>query len=149
MSDESQNLVTRDLLLVTSVRFLENQYGRGAIKALVEWKQKHTKQQWEKRAASTGREDPEYLFRLFNDKVHDYKVLQKNPKTLEVKVFQCKHAETCKRLNATDIGYEMICKGDYAVVEGYNPDITFTRSKCLMKGDESCHFIFKLNKEDS
>lgn len=149
MSAESQNLVTRDLLLVTSVRFLENQYGRGAIKALVAWKQQHTKEQWEKRAASTGREDPEYLFRLFNDKVHDYKVLQKNPKTLEVKVFQCKHAATCKRLNATDVGYEMICKGDYAVVEGYNPAITFTRPECLMKGDESCHFLFTLKKEDS
>jgi hypothetical protein len=38
----------------------------------------------------------------------------------------------------------MICMGDYAVVEGFNPKISFKRPKTLMAGDDMCHFIFEL-----
>jgi hypothetical protein len=44
-----------------------------------------------------------------------------------------------------DVGMKMICMGDYAVVEGFNPEIRFTRPKTLMAGDDCCHFIFELN----
>jgi len=60
---------------------------------------------------------------------------------LEVKVFRCLHTETLKKLNATRIGLKLICIGDEAATEGFNPEIKFTRPKILMAGDDCCHFI--------
>jgi hypothetical protein len=140
----SGDIYNRDLLLITTARFIENLYGEGALEALVRWKDKRNKGRWREVAQETGRSDPEYLFRLFTDRVHKYKVMRKNNEALEVIVTECVHAKTFKEFNATDIGMKMICMGDYAVVEGFNPNIRFRRPKTLMAGDDCCHFIFEL-----
>jgi predicted ArsR family transcriptional regulator len=139
-------IFNRSLLLATSIRYLEKEYGEEVSDILAEWKNDKTRREWRRIGKETGRNDPEYLFRLFNDEVHDYKVIRKDPKALEVKVHRCAHAEAFKELNAQDIGMKMICQGDIAVVEGFNPEINFRRPKTLMKGDELCHFIFELEE---
>jgi len=95
---------------------------------------------------STERNDPEYLLCLFNKKVHEFEVIRKNRKILEVKVTKCIHAETFKKLNAAHIGQKLICSGDEAVTEGFNPKIKFIRPNLLMVGDDCCHFIWKLQE---
>jgi len=132
------------MMLIMAVRFFETEYGPGALEALAKWKDDRNRELWKEIAETTGRSDPEYLFRLFNDRVHDFEVVRKDPKALEVKVTRCIHEETFKRFNATDVGMRMICMGDYAVVEGFNPRIRFRRPKTLMAGDNCCHFIFEL-----
>lgn len=134
----------RSLLLTTSIRFLEKEYGEDVSDCLAEWKNEKTRSEWSRIAEETGRDDPEYLFRLFSEEVHDYDVIRKNEDALEVKVNECAHAEAFKQLNSCDIGMKMICMGDHAVVEGFNPEINFERPKTLMAGDECCHFIFEL-----
>lgn len=131
-------------MLIMATRFLEDEYGLSAIEALAKWKDDRNMERWKEIAGTTSRSDPEYLFRLFNDSVHEYEIIRKNPKALEVKVTRCLHEETFRRFNATDAGMRMICMGDYAVVEGFNPKIRFRRPKTLMAGDDLCHFIFEL-----
>ena len=143
MTDEVFN---RGLLLVTSSRFLMNEYGEGILDAIADYKNNRTRERWAEIAQATGRSDPEYLFRLFSDTVHEYQVIRKSPEALEVKVTRCAHADAFKSLNATDIGMKMICMGDYAVAEGFNPRIRFTRPKTIMAGDDCCHFIFELDQ---
>jgi predicted ArsR family transcriptional regulator len=142
MTDETFN---RSLLLVTASRFLMNEYGEGVLDAVAEWKNDRTRERWAEIAQATGRSDPEYLFRLFSDTVHEYQVIRKKPEALEVKVTRCAHADAFKSLNATDLGMKMICMGDHAVAEGFNPRIRFTRHKTIMAGDNCCHFIFELD----
>ena len=141
MPDEIYN---RDMLLVMAVRFLEKQYGEGVVGALAEWKDGRTQERWREIAETTGRSDPEYLFRLFSDAVHEYEVLRKDREALEVRVTRCAHAEAFRGFNATDVGLRMICMGDHAVVEGFNPRIRFTRTKTMMAGDDCCNFSFEL-----
>lgn len=136
----------RDVLLAFMARILEREYGEDALEALLEWKNNRTRERWRKLAKSTGRSDPEYLFRLFSEKAHEFEVIRKDRKALEVKVTKCVHADTFKKFNATDVGQKLICNGDYAVVEGFNPKIKFTRPKLLMAGDDCCHFIFELQE---
>jgi len=143
MTDEIFN---RTLLLVTSSRFLMKEYGEEILDAITEYKNNKTRERWAEIAQTTGRSDPEYLFRLFTDTVHEYQVIRKTPEALEVKVTRCAHADAFKTLNATDIGYKMICMGDHAVAEGFNPSIRFTRPKTIMAGDNSCHFTFELDQ---
>ena len=142
MTDEIFN---RTLLLVTSSRFLMKEYGEEILDAITEYKNNKTRERWAEIAQTTGRSDPEYLFRLFTDTVHEYQVIRKTPEALEVKVTRCAHADAFKTLNATDIGYKMICMGDHAVAEGFNPGIRFTRPKTIMAGDDCCHFVFELD----
>lgn len=134
----------RNMLLVMTARFLEREYGEGVLEALAEFKHNRTRDRWREIAETSKRSDPEYLFRLFSDEVHEYEVIRKDRRVLEVKVTKCAHAENFKRFNATDVGMRMICMGDYAVVEGFNPRMKFTRHKTLMAGDDCCHFLFKL-----
>ncbi len=144
---EVDRIVYRDMLLAFMGHALISLYGEEALEALSKWNCERIKRRWKEIAKSTGRSDPEYFFRLFNDKVHDFKVIRKSKEALEVKVFKCLHAETLKKLNATNIGVKLICVGDEAATEGFNPEIKFTRPKMLMAGDNCCHFIWELKKE--
>lgn len=141
----SNEIFHRDMLLIMMGRFIGEEYGEGALEALADFKEKRTRDRWRDIAETSGRSDPEYLFRLFSDAVHEYEVLRKDREVLEVKVTRCAHAENFRRFNASDVGLRMICMGDYAVVEGFNPRIKFTRPKTLMKGDDCCHFVFELD----
>ncbi len=136
----------RDLLLIFMARILEKEFGKEALDLLAEWRYKKTRERWKEIAEKTGRNDPEYLFRLFSKEAHDYEVVRKDRKVLEVIVKKCVHAEVFKKFNATDIGLKLICQGDHAVVEGFNPKIKFTRPKILMAGDDCCHFKFELEE---
>ena len=143
----SSEIINKDMMLIFTARFLESEYGEGAIEALAQWKNERNKKRWKELSQATGRNDPEYLYRLFTDRVHKFDVIRKNPEALEVIVTRCAHEQNMKQFNATDVGARMICDGDYAVVEGFNPKIRFERPKTLMKGDDCCHFIFELKPE--
>ena len=134
----------RNLLLILTARFIEREFGEGALDALVEWRRNKIKERWREVAEESGRSDPEYLFRLFDEDVHDFEVIRKSRKALEVKVTRCAHAEQFKQFNAMNVGMKMICEGDYSVVQGFNPRIKFRRPETLMAGDKCCHFIFEL-----
>jgi hypothetical protein len=54
------------------------------------------------------------------------KLLGRIKKALEVKVTRYIHAETFRKLNATHIGQKLICSGDEAVTEEFNPKIKLT-----------------------
>jgi predicted ArsR family transcriptional regulator len=121
------------------------EYGEEVLDAISDWKDKRTRERWAEIAEATGRSDPEYLFRLFSDAVHDYEVIRKDPDALEVRVTRCAHAEAFRSLNATDVVIKMVCMGGHAVAEGFNPRIRFSRPKTIMAGDDCCNFVFELD----
>jgi predicted ArsR family transcriptional regulator len=135
----------RAMRLISAARFIEGEYGEGALEALAQWKEEKSRERWRGIAEETGRSDPEYLFRLFTERVHEFEVVRKDRAALEVIVTRCSHAEVFRGSDAADVGMRMICMGDHAVVEGFNPEIKFTRPKTLMDGDECCHFLFELD----
>ena len=94
----------RAMLLIQTARFIEEEYGTGALEALAKWKNDRNRERWREIAEESGRNDPEYLFRLFTDRVHEYKVIRKNRNALEVIVTKCAHSEVFHRFNAADVG---------------------------------------------
>ena len=109
---EVDHIVHRDMLLAFMGHILISLYGEEALEVLSKWNYERIKQRWREIAKFTGRSNPEYFFCLFNDKVHDFKVIRTSKKALEVKIFRCLHTETLKKLNATRIGLKLICIGD-------------------------------------
>lgn len=138
--------IHRDMMLAFMGHIMVDHFGEESLDALTELNNEKTRQKWREIARSSGRSDPEYLFCLFSKEAHEFEVIRKNKKALEVRVKKCVHAETFKKLSASHIGYKLICGGDAAVTEGYNPQIKFSRPKVLMAGDDCCHFIWELQQ---
>lgn len=133
-------------MLLFMGHILVSEFGEEALDALMKWRSGNIRKEWKEIAKSTGRSDPEYLFCLFSEKAHEFEVIRKNKEALEVKVTKCVHADTFKKLNAANIGQKLICSGDVAVTEGFNPNIKFKRPKLMMAGDDYCHFIWELQE---
>jgi len=90
-------------------------------------------------AAFTGSgEEPSH----FSKHVLTLEIVEDTPQVFEVKVTECLWAKTFREMGAADIGYLLICHTDYADCQGFNPQITMTRSKTLMQGDDCCNHRF-------
>ena len=69
-----------------------------------------------------------------------YEVVKDTEKEVELKITECLWAKTFREADAADIGYALICHGDVAATQAFNPKITMTRPTLLMKGDKECRF---------
>ncbi len=59
-------------------------------------------------------------------------------------VTRCKYAEMYLELGDADLGARMSCNRDGTMVQGFNPDINFTRTQTIMSGASHCDFVFEL-----
>jgi hypothetical protein len=68
----------------------------------------------------------------------DYKIILDNKNKIKAKVTYCAWVDTFKKLNATDLGYLLVCEQDFKACEIFNPKIKLQRTKTLMQGDKYC-----------
>jgi len=144
MTDGREKRIARDTQMVFMGRSIEEFYGQEGLDALLEMRRRKSVAAWRKRAEEEGRSDPGYLLCLFSEHAHEFEVVRNDPDCLEVKVTRCVHADVFQKYNAGDLGEKLICSGDDAVVEGFNPDMRLRRPSLLMDGGPCCHFIFEM-----
>lgn len=77
-------------------------------------------------------------------KVLTFDVVENTPKAVELKVTECLWAQTFRGADAGDLGYVLICDGDYASAEGFNPKMRMIRTKTLMQGHDCCNHRYVL-----
>ena len=70
-------------------------------------------------------------------------VLERTPERLSFNVTRCKYAEMYRALGLADLGGSLSCLRDYALIEGFNPDVTLTRTQTIMEGAPHCDFRFR------
>ena len=70
-------------------------------------------------------------------------VLDASDTHLSFNVTRCRHAEFYRELGLTDIGFHVHCKRDYAMIEGFNPQIELDRRQTLMQGADHCNFRYR------
>ena len=61
-------------------------------------------------------------------------------------VTRCKYAEMYKKHGLEDFGYLLSCGRDFALFEGFNPEMKFTRTQTIMEGADICDFRLELDK---
>jgi hypothetical protein len=71
-------------------------------------------------------------------------VLRDDAGALEFNVTRCRFAEMYARLGLTDLGGLLSCARDGALIDGFNPDITFTRTQTIMEGAPHCDFRYRM-----
>jgi predicted ArsR family transcriptional regulator len=59
-------------------------------------------------------------------------------------VTRCRYAEMYRSLGLTDLGATLSCNRDGSLIEGFNPNVRFTRTQTIMSGADHCDFHFEL-----
>jgi hypothetical protein len=70
-------------------------------------------------------------------------LLEQGPERLSFNVTRCRYAELYRALGLADLGGSLSCARDFALVEGFNPDIRLERTQTIMEGAAYCDFRFR------
>jgi hypothetical protein len=71
-------------------------------------------------------------------------VLEQTEQTLSFNITRCRYAELYRALGIPELGALLSCNRDFAMSEGFNPDISLTRTQTIMQGAPFCDFRFAL-----
>ena len=70
-------------------------------------------------------------------------ILRDDAEAFEFDVTRCRFAEMYARLGLADLGAVLSCARDAAMIDGFNPDIAFTRTQTIMGGATHCDFRYR------
>ena len=70
-------------------------------------------------------------------------VLRDDEAAFEFNVTRCRFAELYAHLDLADLGEMLSCARDAAMIDGFNPDIAFTRTQTIMGGATHCDFRYR------
>jgi len=59
-------------------------------------------------------------------------------------VTRCRYAEMYRSLGLAELGSTLSCNRDGALIEGFNPNVVFTRTQTIMGGATHCDFRFRV-----
>ena len=62
----------------------------------------------------------------------------------EYDVTRCRYAEMYQALGIPELGAILSCGRDFALGDGFNPDLTLTRTQTIMEGAPRCDFRYRL-----
>src|SRR5262245_51412439 len=78
----------------------------------------------------------------------EIRVLEQSADRLDFDVTRCRFAEMYRALGLADLGSSSSCQRDFALVEGFRPNIRLSRTQTLMEGASHCDFRFRAVKAD-
>jgi L-2-amino-thiazoline-4-carboxylic acid hydrolase len=67
--------------------------------------------------------------------------------TYEFNVTRCRYAEMYRALGIPELGTVLSCGRDFALGEGFNPDLKLARTQTLMEGAPHCDFRYRLEED--
>jgi hypothetical protein len=69
-------------------------------------------------------------------------VLEQSPDRFAFNVTRCRYAEMYRALGIPELGALLSCNRDFALIEGFNPQVRLTRTQTIMEGASHCDFRF-------
>ena len=73
----------------------------------------------------------------------DVQVLEQSEDRLDFNVTRCRYAELYKEWGLSDLGFQLQCNRDHAMLKGFNDGIELERSQTIMQGAACCDFRFR------
>jgi hypothetical protein len=73
-------------------------------------------------------------------------VIEEGAGVLAFNVTRCRYAEMYRELGMARLGPMLSCARDFALIEGFNPQIRLTRTQTLMEGAPFCDFRYRYSK---
>jgi len=73
-------------------------------------------------------------------------VIEQTEDVFSFNVTRCRYAELYGKLGIRELGTALSCARDYALIEGFNPDVSLKRTQTIMEGAPHCDFRYCLKK---
>jgi hypothetical protein len=140
-------------VLVPLVKALRTEVGEERAnlivrKALGDLYRKHAEKWWRKQAGSDLGEKMASAFDQFaaGDAL-EYDVVNQAAEAFDVDVTKCRYAEFYKELGEPELGFLLVCSGDFHMAEGFGAGVELTRSQTIMQGASHCDFRYRLKSD--
>ena len=69
-------------------------------------------------------------------------VLRQDDERFDFNVTRCRYAEMYRALGIPEVGALLSCNRDFALIEGFNPEVGLRRTQTIMEGASHCDFRF-------
>lgn len=73
----------------------------------------------------------------------DYRIDEQSQDAFALDVTRCRYAEFYKALGEPELGFLLVCTADFAVADGFGPDVSLTRTQTIMQGASHCDFRYR------
>ncbi len=70
-------------------------------------------------------------------------VLAQDANHFEFNVTRCRYAELYRSLGIPELGAVLSCNRDWALIQGFNPEVTLERTQTIMEGAPFCDFRYR------
>ncbi len=70
-------------------------------------------------------------------------VLEQTEEVFAFNVTRCRYAELYRELGLAELGATLSCNRDGSLMEGFNPNVEFTRTQTIMGGASHCDFRYR------
>jgi hypothetical protein len=130
---------------ISLAKALEEELGR---EKAIEFLKRDTRQRWLDYGKSQAEKTDDHSLRQYTEQfrnVDNYRntlvmeIVEDTEDAFELKITECLWASTFRDADAGEIGFAMVCYGDYAWAEGFDPRIELVRDKTLMEGAPICN----------
>jgi predicted hydrocarbon binding protein len=78
------------------------------------------------------------------DNALEIDMLEESAEVLSFNVTRCRYAELYEGLGIREMGAIFSCTRDFALIEGFNPDVSLQRTRTIMEGADYCDFRYRL-----
>ena len=140
-------------VLVPLVKALQTELGKERANALVrralgDIYRRYGEEFWRtKNEKNLGKSVASAFATFAREDALDYRVREQSQDAFEIDVTGCRYAEFYKELGEPELGFLLVCSADFAMAEGFGPDIKLTRTQTIMQGASHCDFRFKRLRE--
>ena len=158
VADAAQHAMAEDLATawdgaddkISLLNQFEARYGEDFVGMLDTLLGESTRRDWARTAAGRPTQDISDLIDLLwmplRAQGFDFTIDERST-SVQFHCTKCPVADLAKTLPGKDAPgwmYRMFCRGDYAIVEGFNPKMRFQRTKTLMLGDDECDHLYSM-----
>jgi hypothetical protein len=77
----------------------------------------------------------------------EIELIEQSADRLSFNVVRCRYAEMYQALGLGELGASLSCQRDFALAEGFSPEIRLVRTQTLMEGAPFCDFRFQRRNE--
>jgi len=76
----------------------------------------------------------------------EHEILEQSETILKIKVTTCRYVDMYRELGLLELGHVLSCNRDFALAEGFNPNMKLIRTQTIMQGDSYCDFHYEIIK---
>jgi len=136
-------------VLVPLVKALQGELGAARANALVrgalgDLYRRFGEEFWQSRKDNSLGKGVAAAFAAYaRDNALEYDVIEQSQDGFAIDVKRCRYAEFYKELGEPELGFLLVCGADFAVADGFGPDVTLARTQTIMQGAPHCDFRYK------